>query len=118
MWNIYMPHTLTLSLRDCLLGGFRVTTNCDHCRMGTSPNLDHLVAAAGLAADRPIIELFDGGKLVCARCVKPWSGIMIERQGPSPTLSNVVVRFWRPGSTCDPAVAAYWEGFRKAKQAG
>lgn len=109
-----MPASLPISLADCLHGGFRVTTHCDHCRTGSSPHLAHLVEAAGPAASRPILELFDAGKLVFARCLKPWSGLEIERQGPRPLDAAAIVRFWRPGSMSDPEVAAYWRGRREA----
>jgi hypothetical protein len=114
-----MPVTLTLSLRDCLLGDFRVTMSCDHCKVGREAHLGHLVRAAGPAANRPIIELFDGGKLVCSRCLKPWCGLTVERDSSkaptSDTRENIIAKFWRPGSGSDPAVVAYWEGFRKAR---
>ena len=111
-----MPVTLTLSLNDCLNGAFRVTMRCDHCNVGRhATNLDHLVKAAGKAADTPIIQLFDAGKLVCSRCTKPWAGLTVERSGPTPQGDGAFVEFWRAGSRSDPVVAAYWEGFRKAK---
>lgn len=118
MRNIRMPVTLTLSLSDCLLGDFRVTMHCDRCNVGRHAHLDQLVKVAGPAADKPIIELFDAGKLVCSRCTKPWGGLTVERTGPTPLANGVIVRFWRTGSASDPAVRAYWEGFRKAKAAG
>ena len=116
MWNIHMPVTLNLSLNDCLHGDFRVTMRCDHCNVGRHAHLDHLVKAAGKAADTPILDLFEGGKLVCSRCTKPWGGLTVERTGPTPLANRVIVQFWRRGSRCDPAVVAYWEGFRKAKE--
>ncbi len=113
-----MPVTLTLSLNDCLLGDFRVSMYCDHCNFGRHAHLDQLVRVAGKAANTPIIQLFDGGKLVCSRCTKPWAGLTVERSGSRPLADTVIARFWRPGSRCDPAVDGYWRGVREAKQAG
>ena len=116
--GLLMPVAITLSLRDCLLGGLRVSTHCDHCQMGRGPDLAHLVEAAGKAADVPIIQLFDAGRLVCARCTKPWSALTVERMGDDADKDSVIARYWRPGSRSDPEVAGYWRGYRDALKAG
>jgi len=111
-----MPATLPLTLRDCQASRLRLTTQCDHCRVGALPDVERLVEAAGKLADRPILELFDAGKLVCARCTKPYAGLTVEWTGPRPLDVARIVRFWRPGSLSDPAIEGYWRGVRETKE--
>lgn len=117
MWNIHMPHASPISFRDCLRAGWHVSTTCDACQCGSDiVNLAPL--AAGAAGDKPIRVLFEARKLTCKRCSQPFAGLRVRRNGPTPHDSYEVLAFWREGSSADPTVAAYWQGWRKAKEAG
>lgn len=77
-------------------------------------NLAPLAAGGG---DKAIRVLFEARKLTCRKCKQPFAGLTVRRKGPTPQDSCEIAFYWREGSSKDPAVIAYWEGFRKA-QAG
>lgn len=108
-----MPSTFQITLRDCIASRWEVSVHCDQCRKGTQPTLERLSNLP--LADRPIGELFDAGKLTCSECGEPLAGLTVRRSGSVPLDCTVISRFWRPGSSSDPEVAAYWRGYREAK---
>ena len=115
MGNGQMPHASSITFRDCVRACWKVSTQCDACRESSAPNLGPI--AASKVGDRPIRILFDARKLTCRKCGQPFAGLIIRREGPTAQDCSEIVAFWREGTTSDPAVAAYWEGFRKAKEA-
>ena len=108
-----MPHVSPISFRDCVRLGWRVLAHCDGCRATTQADAARI--AEGAAATRPIRALFDARKLTCRKCGKPLAGVSVSIDGASPLERVEVVSYWREGSMYDPAVAAYWEGYRKGK---
>jgi len=108
-----MPHSSSISFKDCVRDGWHVSTTCDACRCGSDiVNVGPL--AASKSGDKPIRVLFEARKLTCRTCKQPFAGLTVRRKGPTPQDSFEIAAYWREGASVDPAVVAYWEGFRKA----